>query len=153
AEWDALLAVTKAEKNPVAKNGYVRLLGAARNDAIAARALELLKGNDLTTPQKASLLASIAGRHPDMAFDFAVANLDLVNGFLETSTRAGFVVGLAAGSNDPAMPAKITAFAEKNLAEASRGGARRSLALIETRRQAAERLKPVVSSWLGGPTG
>ncbi|MES2044904.1 MAG: M1 family metallopeptidase [Pseudomonadota bacterium] len=150
AGWDALLAVARAEKNPVAKNGYVRLLGAARNDAIAARALELLKGNELTTPQKASLLASIAGRHPDMAFDFAVANLDLVNGFLETSTRAGFVVGLAAGSNDPAMPAKITAFAEKNLAEASRGGARRSLALIATRRQAAERLKPAVTGWLSG---
>jgi len=150
AEWDALLAVTRAEKNPVAKNGYVRLLGAARNDAIAARALELLKGAELTTPQKASLLASIAGRHPDMAFDFAVANLDLVNGFLETSTRAGFVVGLAAGSNDPAMPAKITAFAEKNLPEASRGGAKRSLALIATRRQAAERLKSAVSTWLGG---
>ena len=150
ADWEALLAITKAEKNPVAKNGYVRFLGLAKDDAVAARALELLKGNDLTTPQKASLLASIAGRHPDMAFDFAVANLDLVNSFLETSTRAGFVVGLAAGSNDPAMPAKVTAFAEKNLPEASRGGARRTLALIETRRQAAERLKPAVSAWLGG---
>ena len=148
AEWDALLAVAKAEKNPVAKNGYVRLLGAAKDPAIAARALELLKGNDLTTPQKASLLAAVAGRHPDMAFDFAVANLDLVNGFLETSTRAGFVVGLAAGSNDPAMPAKINAFAEKNLPEASRGGARRALALIATRHEAAERLRAAVTTWL-----
>ncbi|MEG3143854.1 M1 family metallopeptidase [Sphingomonas sp. RT2P30] len=153
AEWETLLAITRAEKNPVARNGYVRLLGSAKDDALATRALGLLHGDELTTPQKASLLATIASRHPDMAFDFAVANLDLVNGFLETSTRAGFVVGLAAGSNDPAMPAKVTAFAEKNLPEASRGGAKRTLALIETRRQAAERLKPAVSSWLGGGAG
>ncbi|CAN5258482.1 M1 family metallopeptidase [soil metagenome] len=153
AEWETLLAITKAEKNPVARNGYVRLLGAAKDDALATRALGLLRGDDLTTPQKASLLAAVAGRHPDMAFDFAVANLDLVNSFLETSTRAGFVVGLAAGSNDPAMPAKVTAFAEKNLAEASRGGAKRTLALIETRRQSAERLKPAMTAWLAGTTG
>jgi aminopeptidase N len=153
AEWETLLAIAKAEKNPVARNGYVRLLGSAKDDALAMRALGLLRGDDLTTPQKASLLATIAARHPDMAFDFAVANLELVNGFLETSTRAGFVVGLAAGSNDPAMPAKVTAFAEKNLPEASRGGAKRTLALIETRRQSAERLKPALTAWLGGPTG
>jgi len=153
AEWDALLAVTRAEKNPVAKNGYVRLLGSAKDDAIAARALELLKGAELTTPQKASLLSSVARRHPDMAFDFAVANLDLVNSFLETSARAGFVVGLAAGSNDPAMPARITAFAEKNLPQGSRAGATRALALIATRRQAAERLKPAITAWLGGGAG
>ncbi|MEO6218559.1 MAG: M1 family metallopeptidase, partial [Sphingomonas sp.] len=148
AEWEALLAMTKAEKNPVIRNSYVRLLGTARNDALAQRALGLLKGDDLTAPQKASLIKSIAGRHPDMAFDFAVANMDLVNGLLETSTRAGFIVGLGQGSNDPAMPGKITAFAEKNLPEASRGGAKRALAVIGVRRQSADRMRAGVAKWV-----
>jgi aminopeptidase N len=148
AEWEALLAMTKAEKNPVIRNSYVRLLGTARDDALAQRALGLLKSDDITAPQKASLIRSIAGRHPDMAFDFAVANMDLVNGLLETSTRAGFIVGLGQGSNDPAMPGKITAFAEKNLPEASRGGAKRALAIIGVRRQSADRMRTDVTKWV-----
>jgi len=148
AEWEALLAITRAEKNPVVKNGYVRLLGTAHDDALAQRALGLLKSDDFTAPQKAGLIRSIAGRHPDMAFDFAVANMDLVNGLLETSTRAGFIVGLGQGSNDPAMPGKITAFAEKNLPEASRGGAKRALAIIAVRRQSADRMRADVTTWV-----
>ena len=148
AEWDAMLALVKSTTNPVVRNSYIRLLGAARDDALATRALELLKGDVLTAPQKAGLLSSIAGRHPDMAFDFAVANLDLINSFLETTTRSGFVVALGAGSNDPAMPGKITAFAEKNLPEASRGGAKRALTTISVRKQAADRLRPGITKWL-----
>ncbi|GAA0316072.1 M1 family metallopeptidase [Sphingomonas oligophenolica] len=150
AEWEALLAITRAEKNPVTKNTYVRLLGNSRDDALAQRALELLKGSDFSAPQKASLIRAVATRHPDMAFDFATANMDLVNGLLETSSRAGFVVGLGQGSNDPAMPGKITAFAEKNLPEASRGGAKRALAVIAVRKQGADRLRDGVTKWVAG---
>lgn len=148
AEWDALLAITKAETNPVARNGYVRLLGGARDAAIAQKALDLLGTDLLTAPQKASLLRAVAARHPDLAFDFAAANLPLVNGFIEDSSRAGYVVGLGAGSNDPAMPGKITAFAEKNLAPTARGGARRTLATIAVRKAASERMRPGVTAWL-----
>ena len=149
AEWDALLALTKAETNPVTKNRFVNLLGSARDDALAARALELLKTNTFTDPQKAGLLRAIAGRHPDMAFDWAVQNRELVNGFVEQSSEAGYIVGLGGGSNDPAMPGKIKAYAEQYLPEASRGGATRVIAGIAVRKAAAERLRPAVEKWLG----
>ncbi|MBN8807548.1 MAG: M1 family metallopeptidase [Sphingomonas sp.] len=150
AEWEQLLALTTAETNPVAKNGYVRLLGAARDDALAARALVLLKGDTLTAQQKPNLLRAVSGGHPDMAFDWAVANADLVNGFIEQSSRAGFLVSLGMGSNDPAMPGKITAYAEKYLPEAARGGARRTIALMAVRKAVADRLRPGVAAWVGG---
>lgn len=150
AEWDALLALTRAETSPVAKNGFVRLLGFARDDATATRALALLKTDTITAPQKASLLRSVAGRHPDMAFDWAVANRTLVDTFVEESTRSGYIVGLGAGSNDPAMPGKITAFADKYLPAAARGGAKRALATIAVRKAAADRLRPAVTKWVGG---
>ncbi len=149
-EWEALLAITRGTNNPVAKNGYIRLLGTARDARLAERALGLVKASDFTAPQRAELLVAISGRHPDMAFDFAVANLDLVNGLLETSTRAGFIPALGARSNNPAMPAKITAFAEANLPEASRGGVKRALTTIAARKAAADRLRPAVAAWLAG---
>ncbi len=148
AEWDALLALTRAEKNPVAKNRFVSLLGAARNPAIAGRALDLLKTDTISAPQKASLLRAVAGSHPDLAFDWAVANRTLVDGFIEDSSRAGYIVGLGAGSNDPAMPGKITAYADKYLAASSRGGVTRSLSAIAVRKAAAAQLQPAVSKWV-----
>ncbi|MBY0521107.1 MAG: M1 family metallopeptidase [Sphingomonas sp.] len=149
-EWEALLAIAKTTNNPVAKNGYIRLLGTTRDDTLAARALDLIEGGDFTAPQKAELLGAVAGRHPDMAFDFAVANLDLVNGLLETSTRAGFIVALGSRSNNPAMPGKIQAYAEKHLPEASRGSVKRALTSIAVRKAAADRLRAATAAWLAG---
>lgn len=149
AEWEALLALTKAETNPVIKNFDVIMLGLAKDDALARRALDLVKTETFTDPQRASLLDAVSNFHPDMAFDFAVANLDMVNPLLEESTRASFVVGLAGGSNDPAMPGKIQAFADKNLPESSRQGVKRALTSIAVRKTIADRLRPAVTKWVG----
>ena len=148
AEWETLLALTKAEKNPVAKNRFVSLLGAARDPALNQRALDLLKTDTLTAPQKASLLRAVANRNPDLAFNWAVANRELVESFLEESTRSGYIVGLGSGSNDPAMPAKIQAYADKYIKESDRGGARRALTNITVRKAAADRIRPAVEAWL-----
>lgn len=148
AEWDKLLDLAKAERNPVVKNRYVSLLGYAEDESAARRALGLLKTDTFTPPQRAALLRSIAGAHPDLAFDWAVANKALVDSFLEESNRATFIVGLGAGSNDPAMPGKIQAFADANLPEGSRGGAKRSISQIAVRKAVADRLKPAVQNWL-----
>ncbi|MBY8827579.1 M1 family metallopeptidase [Hephaestia mangrovi] len=149
AEWQALLDLTKAETNPVIKNFDVVMLGLAKDSALAQRALDLVKTATFTDPQRASLLAAVAQFHPDLAFDFAVANLDTVNPLLEESTRAGFVVGLAARSNDPAMPGKVQAFADKNLPEASRQGVKETLTAIAVRKAIADRLRPAVTKWAG----
>ena len=149
AEWEQLLALTEAEKSPVAKNRFVALLGSARDDALARRALALLEGDRFTAPQRASLLRSIAGGHPDLAFDWAVAHRAAVDGWLEESTRASFIPLLGAGSSDAAMAAKITGYAERNLAEGSREPARRAAAGIAVRRATADRLRPATAKWLG----
>ncbi len=148
SEWDRLYELAKAERNPVVKNRYVSLLGYAEDEGAARRALSVLKDNTFTPPQRASLLRSIAGAHPDLAFDWAVANKPLVDSFLEESNRSTFIVGLGAGSNDPAMPGKIEAWAAANLPEGSRGGAKRSIAQIAVRKAVADRLKPAVQAWL-----
>jgi len=148
ADWDLLLRLAKAETNPVAKNRFVSLLGYAKDDALAARALALLKTDTFTAPQRAALLRAVSGEHPDMTFDWAVANRALVEGFIEESSKASFIVGLGGGSVDPKMPEKIAAFAA-TMPETSRGPARRVVSGIAVRKAAAERLRPAVQTWLG----
>ena len=149
AEWERLRALTETEKSPVVKNGFVRLLGTARDPALAARALDLLTTERLTPPQRAALLKSIAGQHPDLAFDWAAAHREAVGGWLEESTGAGFIPQLGAKSNDPAMPGKITAYAERYLAAGSRDPARRAVSEIGVRRATAERLRAATAAWTG----
>jgi hypothetical protein len=120
-----------------------------RDEAVARKAFDLLTGDQITAPQKSALLVRLAARHPDLAFDWAVANRALVESWLEESTKASFIVSLGTGSTDPAMPGKITAFAEKNLPEASRDGARRAVSAIAVRKAAADRLRAATARWLG----
>ena len=147
-EWEGLRALAAQTADPVVKAGYLRLLGLSRDKAIATRALGLLQGDELTAPRKAQLLSAIAGRFPDMAFDWATAHLDVVNGFVEASARSQYVVALAASSSDPAMPAKLQAYADKNLPADARQGLQRVLTTIAVRRASAEKLRPAVSGWL-----
>ena len=149
AEWDQLLALTEAEKSPVARNRFVALLGAARDPALAARALGLLETNRLTDPQKASLLKAVSGEHPDAAFDWAVAHQAMVNGFLEASSRASYIPSLGTTSSDPAMPAKIRAYAQRSGPAGANEGVKLALASIDIRRSVAERLRPAVVAWVG----
>ena len=149
-EWDKLLDLAEKETSPVAKNRFVRLLGAARNDDAAAKAVALLKSDRLTAPQKASLLRGIAGSHPDLAFDWAVANHALAEGFIEESSKSTFIVGLGGGSNDPAMPGKINAYAARYLPEESRKPAERTIATISVRQEEANRIRSAVQTWLNG---
>ncbi|KQN26413.1 peptidase M1 [Sphingomonas sp. Leaf33] len=149
ADWEALLATTRAETNPVVKNGYISLLGIAKDEALAKRALDLVRSSDFTDQQKISLLAAVAQAHPDLAFDFATANAAMINPMLETSSRSSFIVQLGGGSNDPKMLAKITDWAAKNLPEASRGSAARTVNSIKNRAVFADRLRPAVTSWAG----
>ncbi|MHA6722699.1 M1 family metallopeptidase [Sphingomonas sp. RS2018] len=148
AEWEGLLALAKSENDPVVKNGYINLLGAAKDPALGARALELVRASDFTDQQRVSLLASVAGAHPDMAFDFASKNGAIVNPLLETSSRSSFIVQLGGRSNDPAMIGKIRTFAE-TLPATSRGPAERTINSIRNRATFADRLRPAVTTWAG----
>jgi aminopeptidase N len=148
AEWETLLAMTRAEQNPVVRNGYVTLLGNARDPMLAKRAIDLVKTDEFSAPQRASLLRSIANRHPDLAFDFAASNVAMVDTFNEQSSRPRYIVGLATASNDPAMPGKIRAFADANLPVQARESATRTINTIEVRRATMKRLQPAVATWL-----
>ena len=148
AEWDALLTLTIAEKSPVAKNTLVALLGSSRSPALGQRALDLLQADTLTTPQKGILLRAVSNRHPELAFDWAVAHRELAESFIEEGARPGYIVGLGSRSNDPAMPGKIEAFAAKYLAAGQRAGANRALTAIAVRKGTADRLRPAITTWM-----
>jgi aminopeptidase N len=147
ARWDMLHERAKAEKSPQAKLIAYSLLGAVRDPALAQKALDLTLTDEIPLPMRGNVAAAVAGEHPAMTFDWAVANEAKVNGFLETSTRSEFIVGLASASGDPALAAKVTAWAEKNLAPGSRKPAAQVVSSITYRAGLRARQAAALGKW------
>jgi aminopeptidase N len=113
ARWDDLHARAKAELSPVAKLTQYGNLGSVQNAALAQRALDLTLTDEIPVPMRGNVVQAVSGEYPALAFDWAVAHETQVNAFLEASTRAKFIVGLAAGSGDLAVAQRVTAYAAK----------------------------------------
>jgi len=102
--------------------------------------------DEIPVPMRGNVIAAVAGEHPAMAFDWAVAHAEAVNAFLESSTRAEFIVGLPGASSDPALAARVTAYAAK-VSAGSRKPAEETVALINYRAGLRQRLAPAIARW------
>jgi aminopeptidase N len=147
ARWDMLREKAKAEKSPVAKLLYYRLLGAVRDPALARKALALVLTDEVPVPVRGNVIQAVAGQHPALAFDWAVANADTVNALLEASTRSGFIVSLPSGSGDPAVAQRVTTYAEKALPAGSRKPAETAVAVINYRAGLRSRQAGPIGAW------
>ncbi len=147
ARWEMLHDKARSESSPVAKLLYYRLLGSVRDPALAAKALALTLTDEIPVPMRGNVVVAVAGQHPAMAFDWAVANVDKVNGFLETSTRSAFIVGLPSVSGDPKLAERVTAFAAKALPVASRKPAETTVAVINYRAELRARQAAGIGRW------
>jgi aminopeptidase N len=145
-EWERLLKLARAAPNKVEKQAYYVLLGRTTDPALAQRALDLaLTGEAETT--SAAIVTAVAVEHPDLAYDFALANRAKVEALVDASGRTGYVVGLAATSREEAMIGKLEKFRDAAPADERRGIDRR-VAVIRERLASAPRLSREIAAWL-----
>jgi aminopeptidase N len=149
ARWDMLHDKARTENSPVAKLLYYRNLGGVRDKALAQKALDLTLTDEVPVPMRGNIIQAVAGQHPALAFDWAVANADKVNAFLEASTRSGFIVSLPTGSGDPAVANRVTAYAAKALPAGSRKPAETAVAVINYRAGLRARQAAAIGTWAG----
>jgi aminopeptidase N len=148
ATWDALHATAIAEKSPMIKDHLYDLLASSTDRALAQRALQLALTDEPGATNSAAMVARVARNHPDMAFDFAIANMARINERVDTTSRSRYFPRLATGSADPAMIGKINAYAGAHVAPTSRRDADTAIASITDRiRVRTERL-PEIDAWL-----
>jgi aminopeptidase N len=148
ATWDKLHEQAKAEKTPLVKDRLYALLAAPTDDALAQRALDLALTGEAGETNSASLISGVARKHPEMAFDFAVAHKDKVDTFVDSTSAARYYPTLTGGSFDLSLVDKVKAFAEKNIAATSRRDAETAIASIRYRHQVRTERMPAVAAWL-----
>lgn len=153
AAWDSLHAQAQAEKTPLVRDELYSQLAAARDPALAAKALDLALTSEPGETLSANMISTVARLHPDMAFDFAVAHKDAVNARVDAASSTKFIPGLAKGSADPAMIGKVTAYAAANLPAGSRGEADKSAASITDRIKTRKAALPQITAWVAKKGG
>jgi aminopeptidase N len=146
--WDQLHAAARAEKTPLIKDELYSLLSTTEDEGLARRALELALTSEPGATNGLEMISGVARLHPDLAFDFALAQLAALNEKLDTFSRSQYFPFLASRSADPAMIDKISAYAVANLAAGSRRPADTAAATVADRiRVRSERL-PAIDAWL-----
>jgi aminopeptidase N len=148
ATWDQIHTLAKDAKSTMAKLQLYDLLGSDTDPVLAQRALDLALTDEASVTTRPNIVRSVGEDHPEMAFEFILAHLDLVNSWLEADSRTQYVPNIAANSDDPKMIDKLKAFADAHIPETARGDTIKALsAMTYNAKIRAERL-PDVDKWV-----
>jgi len=153
AAWDQMHAAALAEKVPLVRDQLFQLLAAAEDPELARKGLALALTGEPGETGGAAMIRRASVLHPDMAVDFALDNLAVVNTKMDSEARSRYIPALARGSLDPAMIAKLNAYAEKYLAPTARREVKASVANISYRIKAARERLPLIDAWLARNSG
>ncbi|HEY0113450.1 MAG TPA: M1 family metallopeptidase [Allosphingosinicella sp.] len=148
AGWDRLRAQARAETNPLVKAQLYRLLGANRDPVLAQRALDLALTDEPGATTSAGIISTVSGQHPDLVFDWSLRNREKVEGLVDISSRSRYFPGLASGSSDAAMVAKLEDYATRYLTPESRRPADTAIASIQDRVRVRQTRLPDITRWL-----
>jgi aminopeptidase N len=148
ATWDKLHADAKAERTPLIKDMLYSLLASTRDKSLAQRALDLALTDEVGETNSAAMVARVADLHPEMAFDFALAHMDVLNKKLDATSRSRYFPGLASNSAQPAMIDKVRVYAKKHLTADARRSADEAMAEISDRIAKRKRVLPSLIGWL-----
>jgi len=146
--WDRLHASAKAETTPLMKDEYYALLSSVEDRALAQRALDLALTGEPGETNSAHMLSIVAARHPELAFDYAVAHREQVNTKVDTTSLSRYYPRLANNSLDAATVTKLREFADKYIAAGSRRATDTAVANIEYRIKVRNERLPTITAWL-----
>jgi aminopeptidase N len=148
AAWDTLHAMAKAETTAQVRDEYYGLLARTEDEALARRALELAISGEPGETNSASMISGVAEKHPDLAFDFAMAPLAVIDPKVDTTSRSRYYPGLASGSHEAAMIPKLRAYADAHVAAKSRRATESAILGIETSIRMRRERRPELDAWL-----
>ena len=105
--WDVLHGIAAGTRGTVERSAYYQLLGFAKDDALARRALDLSITKEPGATVSAAIITAAAENHPVMAFDFVLSHLPQVDPLIDLSASSRFVSRLVQDSGDAAVVPKL----------------------------------------------
>jgi aminopeptidase N len=110
--WEQLHADAQAEKTSLIRNSLYKLLATAQDKTLAQRALKLALTDEVGETNSAAMISQVADLHPEMAFEFALENLEVVTHKVDPNSRSRFYPSLVSHSAQNATVPKLKAYAK-----------------------------------------
>lgn len=147
AEWQQLATLAKATTAPVEKADYFSLLGASLDKTLAQQALDLSLTDAPGKTNSAAIMTRVATMHPELAFDFVLANRAKVETLIDASGRGRFYQRITQNGDTQVMADKVSAFAETLDADV-RKPLDAALAAVRDRVATTPRIAKETAAWL-----
>ena len=137
-----------AATGAVERTSLYQLLGAASDESLARRALDLALTKEPGSTVSAGIISTVAQQHPRLAMDFVLAHLAQVNELIDISGRSRFMQRLVASSNDAALIPVLERYATANLAATDRAPVNQTIDRIRFESARLPRIRSEVAEWL-----
>ena len=153
ADYDTLVAQARAARDFVEQRRLWLLAAAPADVTLARRTLDLTRGDDVPRQIRTQLISVVAATHPQMAWDFLVANRAHFESMLDPLQQLEFPTQVAAASSDPATATALEDYA-RNFPAGARPTVTAATAQIRLRAQTVAERMPAVEAWIARqPTG
>lgn len=148
ATWDALRAMAKTAPSQVQQASLFTLLGRAKDDALAAKALDLAMTDEPGKTNSAAIISAVSDGKPDLATDYALAHYADYEKLIDASSRSRAIGRLADSSGKPEMVEKLEAYAQKYLTPESRKPVDQAISAIRDRVASNAIKRDAAAGWL-----
>jgi len=148
ATWDRLRTMANAATGQIERTQLFTTLGQAKDEALAAKALDLALTDEPGKTTSAGIIAAVGGEHPMQAVDFVLAHRQAYEALIDVSARSQALARLGGGSDDPAMVTKLDGYATSFLTPQSRSVIDRAIASVKGRIATKARMRPAIAEWL-----
>jgi aminopeptidase N len=146
--WERLHTMARETDSSLEKQFLYRLLGSAVDASLARRALEVAVTDEAPVTIRPEIIASVAERHPELAFDFTLAHLDTIMESIEPDSRTIFVPQLVSHSFDVALIPRLRTYADAHIPATARASALQAEAQIAFHASIRTQRLPSVTGWL-----
>jgi aminopeptidase N len=148
ATWDAIHRIANGTRGTVGRSVYYELLGRAKDESLAQRALALSLTPEPGKTVSAAIISAVSGNHPVMAFDFVLAHLKQIDPLIDLSASSRFVAELVEESGNLGVVPKLRAYAAANMTPEDRRPIDHAAARITWKAGAQPRIQREMVAWL-----
>ncbi len=147
SDFDALLSQARAASDFVEERRMWLLASSVADPALAQRMLDLALGEDIPRPIRTQVIATVAGEHPRLAWNFVRAHRAQIEALLDPLQRMEFPAGIAASNYEAVVADELEAYAAE-FPEGARATIDGAQAQIRLRAQTINERFPSVERWI-----
>ncbi len=148
ATWDDIHGLARNAGTALEKHEFYVMLGAARDEALARRALALSLSDEAPVTIRPSILRAVSFYHPEMALEFLAAHFELFNAIIEPDSRTEFAPSLASNAHDLGTIETLKAYADAHIPADARGAEHKAEGAIAFAARVRAMRLPEVDRWL-----